>query len=151
MLTPEETLRQAHLVMNALGGAISDDEDMVNTNMNALAECGWPALFGATLGFAEAVKKVAGVELDEGEFFGLLAFNTETGEPCDISDMDLPPEMVTAARIFTANANGDHRTAGDLFFAAVDQGIGNEVVSAALALASTYLAAEIERRETPST
>ncbi|MEV7805071.1 hypothetical protein AB0O28_19180 [Microbispora sp. NPDC088329] len=148
MTVPSEEMQErSRLVMEALAAAIGRDTAGVDDAMNALAEKGWSALYGAVLAFGTAVQKVCQLEPADGQLMGVLVVNAATGERGSLEDIGLGPELEAAIRIFLAWGNGDTEMATGIFYDAVKRGAGHDVISAALAWASHLIRAELQRKE----
>ncbi|MFG2400727.1 hypothetical protein [Streptomyces lydicus] len=107
-------------IMLALAHGVTGDTETGLTLLEPLAQRGPVQAAGICAALAETMSAEARAKQAPGHFFGFLVATTD-GQPADVND--LPPGVRFAAQFSTAWANGEHRTAYDLFDALIgDQG-----------------------------
>ncbi|MFC4062814.1 hypothetical protein ACFOWE_31370 [Planomonospora corallina] len=143
-MSPNGPDRQAELITAALAAAVDGDGQAVDACMSALAGHGWPALYGATVCFGQAVHRIAG--LADGEDLLALVLADTGGGPPGLDGCGLPEPSATALQIFTAWGSGDPDAARRLYDDAVQRGCGHEVTAAALTLAAALIGRVAQRQ-----
>lgn len=132
-MTAPDLEEKTQLTMTILDAGLRGDGEAYDAAFSRIAEDGWRGMYGACCALANAMHIACPVP-GEGDFIGLQAIDLRTGRTVSIDRSGMDPDLIAAMRIIIAIGNNDYAAAGDVFYAAVGAGHGNDTVAWVAAL-----------------
>ncbi|MGW7247742.1 hypothetical protein [Streptomyces decoyicus] len=131
-------------IMTALAHGVTGNTEAGLTLLEPIAQRGSVQAAGICAALAENLSTEARANQEPGTFFGFLVATTD-GQPADVND--LPPGIRFAAQFSTAWANGEHRTAYDLFDALIGDQTAEEMQALGDGISALFEMASVSLRE----